>query len=218
MLGRRNFLVSLGGLRLARGAQTPPPNIVVVLMDDLRADELRVTGHPFASTPNIDRMAHEGATFRNAFVTTPLCSPSRACFLTGLYTHHHGIADNTDRSPLSHRLTTFPRLLRDGGYETAFIGKWHMGVDDTPRPGFDHWVGFPGQGTYFNPELNLNGQRRKQNGYTTDILIRHAVEAIGRRRNKPLCMWLAHKAVHPELTQFADGSVTDPSADVFAPA
>jgi N-acetylglucosamine-6-sulfatase len=109
-------------------------------------------------------------------------------------------------------------VLREKGYETAFVGKWHMGVDDTPRPGFDHWTGFPGQGTYFNPELNIDGKRVKETGYTTDILARRAVELIAQRRTKPLCLWLAHKAVHPELTQYADGSVSDPNAGVFAPA
>ena len=96
----------------AKLRQTTRPNIVVILMDDLRADEIHCTGHPFALTPNLDRIAAEGATFRNAFVTSPLCSPSRACFLTGQYAHTHGILDNTDRSPASHRLPTFPRALR----------------------------------------------------------------------------------------------------------
>ena len=194
------------------------PNIVVVLMDDLRWDELHCTGHPFASTPNIDRLAAEGATFRNAFVTTPLCSPSRACFLTGRYAHSHGITDNTDRSPASHRLQTFPQTLQAGGYETAFIGKWHMGVDDSPRPGFDHWVGFPGQGTYFDPILNVDGRHIKETGYTTDILTRYAVELLERPRSKPLCLYMPHKAVHPELTQLADGSISDPNGGEFVPA
>jgi arylsulfatase A-like enzyme len=194
------------------------PNIVVILMDDLRWDELHSTGHPFALSPNLDRIAAEGASFRNAFVTSPLCSPSRACFLTGQYAHTHGITDNTDRSPASHRLPTFPRTLHDHGYETAFIGKWHMGVDDTPRPGFDHWIGFPGQGTYFNPRLNIDGRYVKKTGYTTDILSRYAVDLLARRRSKPFCLWLAHKAVHPELTQFADGSISDPNGGEFVPA
>ncbi len=212
MQSRRRFLSGLGGLACA-GAQASRPNIVVVLMDDLRC-----TGHPFALTPNLDRIAAEGAIFRNAFVTTPLCSPSRASFLTGQYAHAHGITDNTDRSPASHRLPTFPRALHDSGYETAFVGKWHMGVDNSPRPGFDHWVGFSGQGTYFNPELNINGRSVKETGYTTDILARHAVEVLSCRRAAPLCLWLAHKAVHPELTQFADGSISDPHGGQFVPA
>ena len=93
-----------------------------------------------------------------------------------------------------------------------------MGVDDTPRPGFDHWVGFPGQGTYFNPTLNVDGRHVKETGYTTDILASYAVEVLSRRRTAPLCLWLAHKAVHPELTQFADGSVSDPNGGEFVPA
>src|SRR5215471_8291170 len=98
MQSRRQFLSGLGAVTLA-SAQTARPNIVVILMDDLRWDELHCTGHPFALTPNIDRITAEGVVFRNAFVTSPLCSPSRACFLTGQYMHTHGIIDDTDRSP-----------------------------------------------------------------------------------------------------------------------
>jgi N-acetylglucosamine-6-sulfatase len=218
LLRRREFLAGAASAGVVARGAGPRPNIVVVLMDDLRWDELHCTGHPFALTPNIDRLAAEGVTFRNAFVTSPLCSPSRACFLTGLYAHAHGITDNADHSPASHRLQTFPRALQANGYETAFIGKWHMGVDDTPRPGFDHWVGFPGQGTYFDPVLNVDGRHVKEKGYTTDILTRYAVELLGRARSNPLCLWLPHKAVHPELTQYADGSISDPNAGEFVPA
>jgi N-acetylglucosamine-6-sulfatase len=217
MRSRRQLLSGLGGLLMAR-AQTARPNIVVMLMDDLRWDELHCTGHPFALTPNLDRIAGEGVVFRNAFATSPLCSPSRACFLTGQYAHTHGITDNTDRSPASHRLHTFPSALSDKGYETAFVGKWHMGVDDSPRPGFHHWIGFSGQGTYINPELDIDGRKVKETGYTTDILARYATDLISRRRSTPFCLWMAHKAVHPEVTQFADGSVSDLNLDKFLPA
>ena len=194
------------------------PNIVFILIDDLRWDELGIAGHPFIKTPNIDRIGKEGARFRNAFMTTPLCSPSRASFLTGQYAHTHGIVDNVDRSAASHRLATFPLLLHQSGYETAFIGKWHMGNDDKPRPGFDRWVSFKGQGTYLNPDINEDGRSVKPAGYITDILNGYAVEFIQRQHDKPFLIYLAHKAIHPEVTQNNDGSVNLADAELFIPA
>ena len=177
------------------------PNIVVVLVDDLRHDGLGCTGHPFAKTPNIDRLAAEGVKFTNAFVSLPLCSPSRSSFLTGKYAHSTGVTDNTDRSALSHRLVTFPKLLHDAGYATAYVGKWHMGTDDTPRPGFDRWVSFRGQGVFTDPPLNIDGERVKATGYMTDILNEHAVEFVKKQsKEKPFCLYLAHKAVHGPFT------------------
>jgi len=202
-----------------RGAGTVArPNFLIVLVDDLRWDELSCAGHPVVRTTHIDRLAHEGARFRNAFATTPLCSPSRASFLTGQYPHHHGIVDNTNRSAQSHRLKTFPRLLQQAGYETAFVGKWHMGNDDTPRPGFDWWAGLKGQGTSFDPVVNVNGKRAKISGHTTDALTELAVSFLSRPRHKPFCLYLAHKALHPELIQYDDGSLSDPAAARFLPA
>jgi N-acetylglucosamine-6-sulfatase len=198
--------------------ETARPNIVLILMDDLRWDDLGCAGHPFVKTPHIDRLAREGVSFQNAFATTPLCSPSRASFLTGLYAHSHGIVDNVDRSPQSHKLQTFPQGLQAAGYETAYVGKWHMGNDDTRRPGFDHWVSIKGQGVYHDPELNVDGQTVKVQGYVTDVFNDRAVEFLERRRDKPFCLYLAHKAVHPDLTQFNDGSVSDRGAADFVPA
>jgi N-acetylglucosamine-6-sulfatase len=194
------------------------PNIVVVLVDDLRWDDIGCAGHPFVRTPHIDRIAREGVRFRNAFCTTPLCSPVRACLLTGLHTHHHGILDNVNRSEQSHRLKTFPQELQRSGYTTAYVGKWHMGNDDTARPGFDRWVGIKGQGTSFDPVLNVDGERVKFTGHTTDVLNRQAVEFVRRKKSKPFCLYVAHKALHPELTQRDDGSITDPKAARFLPA
>jgi N-acetylglucosamine-6-sulfatase len=194
------------------------PNIVVILMDDLRWDDLGCAGHPFVQTPRIDRIAREGALFRNAFATTPLCSPSRASFLTGRYPHSHGVTDNTDRSALSHRLLTFPLLLQRAGYETGYVGKWHMGNDDSRRPGFDYWVSVKGQGTYLDPELNVDGETVKATGYVTDLFNDRAVAFLRWPRTKPFLLFVAHKAVHPDLTQFADGRLSDPSAGTFVPA
>lgn len=203
---------------VADGKPDSRPNIVVVLVDDLRWDDVGCSGHPFVRTPHIDRIAREGVRFRNAFCTTPLCSPVRACLLTGLHTHHHGILDNVNRSEDSHRLQTFPQELQRIGYETAYIGKWHMGNDDTARPGFDRWVGIKGQGTSFDPVLNVDGKRVKFTGHTTDVLNKHATEFARLERNKPFCLYVAHKALHPELTQRDDGSITDPKAARFLPA
>ncbi len=198
--------------------ESKPPNILVVLVDDLRWDDLGCAGHPFSKTPNMDRIAAEGARFLNAFATTPLCSPSRACLLTGLYAHSHGITDNTERSAQSHQLVTFPQSLQRVGYKTAFIGKWHMGNDDSPRKGFDHWVCLKGQGSSFDPELNVNGESRKRAGYVTDILHEQAEDFLDQTHSKPFLLYFAHKAMHPELIQQADGSLNDPNASNFIPA
>lgn len=192
--------------------------MIVVLVDDLRWDDIGCAGHPFVRTPNIDRIASEGARFRNAFCTTPLCSPVRASLLTGQHTHHHLILDNTDRSRQSHQLKTFPHSLNQNGYTTAYVGKWHMGNDDSPRPGFDHWVSMKGQGTSFDPVLNVNGQQTQHTGHTTDVLNAMAVEWLKQLKTGPFCLYIAHKALHPELTQRDDGSITDPGASKFLPS
>jgi arylsulfatase A-like enzyme len=201
-------------------AQEKParPNIVFILVDDLRFDDIGCMGHPFVKTPHIDRLAREGALFKRAYATTPLCSPSRASILTGLYAHTHGVKDNTNNDIRSHRLTTFLLLLQRAGYATAFIGKWHMGTDDAPRPGIDHWVGLKGQGQYLNPDLNVNGKVEKATGYATDLFNQQAVEFIRKDHGKPFVLYLSHKAVHPNLQQRPDGSITDPLASEFLPA
>jgi arylsulfatase A-like enzyme len=185
----------------SRSAETNiRPNIVFILVDDLRWDAFGCMGHPFVKTPNIDRIAKEGALFKNFFVSIPLCSPSRGSFLTGQYAHTHGVIDNADHSALSHQLATFPRWLHDAGYETAFVGKWHMGNDDSPRPGFDHWTSFKGQGVYQNPKLNVDGKIAQVDGYITDILNARATEFVKQEHTKPFMLYLGHKAVHGPFT------------------
>ena len=113
------------------------PNFLVILIDDLRYDEFGAGGHPYMKTPHIDRLAHEGAMFERAFHTTPICSPNRASIVTGQYASRHGIIDNVARDAMSHRLPNYHLELQRLGYETAHIGKWHMGNDGMPRPGYD---------------------------------------------------------------------------------
>ena len=187
-------------------AEDTRPNIVFVLVDDLRWDELGVAGHPYVETPHIDRIAHEGAYLLNAFTTTPLCSPARASILTGLYPHTNGITDNLARNEQSHRLETFPKMLNAVGYDTAFVGKWHMGNDDTPRPGWSFWAGMKGQGEAIDPEFNIDGERRQIEGYVTDILTDLSVEFVNRSRSGPFLLYSSHKALHPNITQLDDGS------------
>ena len=218
---RRALLASI--LLLACGPsprEVARPNVVVILVDDLRWDDIGVAGHPFVETPNIDRVAREGARFLNAFAATPLCSPSRASILTGQHVHTNGIIDNTARDSTSHRLKTFAIPMEAAGYRTAFIGKWHMGNDDTRRPGWTRWVAMKGQGEAVDPKLNIDGTRTTVKGYVTDVLTDHAVEFIRTSRESPFMLFLAHKALHPNVVQRDDGSVAalDSQPEGFVPA
>ena len=181
-----------------------PRNVIFILSDDHRYDFMGF--HPnsprWLKTPALDRMAASGAHLENTFVTTALCSPSRASILTGRYAHRHGVVDNT--SPIPRGTVFFPQYLQKAGYRTAYVGKWHMGEDaesDKPRAGFDHWISFQGQGVYSNPVLNINGERRQVRGYTTDILTDSALSWLESQRNQsaPFFLYLSHKAVHAEF-------------------
>ena len=174
------------------------PNVVFILIDDLRHDTFGFMGHPFVETPHIDALAKGGVRFTNAFVTTSLCSPARASFLTGRYMHNHQVVDNNDLMPLG--TETFPQRLQGVGYKTAFIGKWHMGgTSDAARPGFDHWVSFRGQGTYAPGKqmLNVNGNHVPRTKYMTDELTDYADKWLRKQSSeKPFLLYLSHKGVH----------------------
>lgn len=175
------------------------PNVVFIITDDQRYDDLSCEGHPFLETPNLDRIAAEGARFTNMFVTTSLCSPSRASFMSGLYAHAHGVINNFTDFPED--LPSFPRRLQRNGYETAYIGKWHMGEeDDSPRPGFDYWASHRGQGNYFDNEFNINGRRVQLPGYYTHRVTELAVEWLKQPHDKPFLLCLGHKAPHTPFT------------------
>ena len=186
---------------LERISGRSPWNVVLVLTDDHRHDALGFLGHPFLETPHLDALAREGVHFKNAFVTTALCSPSRATILTGRYAHRHRVVDNNH--PVPPGTVFFPQYLQGAGYETAFVGKWHMGGEgDDPQPGFDHWVSFRGQGTYRpSPDgLNVDGRRVPQKGYITDELTDYALAWLEKRTGeRPFFLYLSHKAVHADF-------------------
>ncbi len=194
-------LAFAGALSVRAQSGDAPRNVVFILSDDHRYDFMgfHERAPEFLETPNMDRMAREGVHLRNAFVTTALCSPSRASILTGRYAHNHGVVDNQRLVPEG--TTFFPELLKESGYETAFVGKWHMGSStDAPRPGFDYWVSFRGQGVYMNPELNVNGSRSPHLGHTSDLLTDYALRWLDNRdADRPFFLYLSHKAVHAEF-------------------
>jgi N-acetylglucosamine-6-sulfatase len=199
----------------ARGETPPRRNLVFILTDDHRWDALGFMGHPFLETPHLDSLAKNGVHLKNAFVTTALCSPSRASILTGLYAHRHGVVDNNN--PVRTDLVFFPQRLQQAGYRTGFFGKWHMGGDsDAPQRGFDRWVSFRGQGEYWPDrrgtptakqaqdqrpmQLNVDGRMVPQNGYLTDELTDYALDWMaGVPTNQPFFLYLSHKAVHSEF-------------------
>jgi N-acetylglucosamine-6-sulfatase len=187
------------------GAETEStaPNVLVILCDDLRWDALGVVQReqgnaalfPWFQTPGLDRLAADGARFANMFCTTSLCSPSRASILGGQYARRHQVLNNFTDFP--QELPSYPRRLQAAGYETAYIGKWHMGEDDDQqRGGFDYWMSHKGQGNYWDNEFNINGSRRVLQGYYTSVITDAAIHWLSGRRSRPWLLVLGHKAPH----------------------
>lgn len=203
-ISRRDILGAAAASPLLLNAQAPKKkrNVIFILTDDHRYDAMGfLKGQSWLQTPQMDRMAAEGVHFKNAFVTTALCSPSRASILTGVYAHRHRIVDNN--TPIPQGTTFFPSYLQKNGYKTGFFGKWHMGAEtDEPKPGFDQWVSFRGQGTYLpSPNgLNVNGKKVPQKGYITDELTQYALDWMRTiPKDQPYFLYLSHKAVHSEF-------------------
>lgn len=173
------------------------PNVLFILTDDQRWDAIGLGGAKHLQTPNMDRLGKEGVYFKNAFCTTSLCSPSRASILSGLYAHAHGVVNNFTEYPTNFK--SFPMVLQSVGYDTAYLGKWHMGENnDEPRPGFNWFVTHKGQGQYFDTEFNINGTKREVvKGYYTTVVTDMAEEWLKRpRADKPWCLMIGHKAPH----------------------
>ncbi len=173
------------------------PNVLFILCDDLRPETLGCYGSEHVKTPHIDAVAAGGVRFANGFCTTSLCSPSRASILTGLYAHRHGVRDNFTELPAN--LPHWPGRLQASGYQTAYVGKWHMGENnDAPRPGFDWFVTHKGQGKYYDTEWNINGLRREApKGYYTHVVTDYALDWLKQRtKGQPWALCLGQKAPH----------------------
>jgi arylsulfatase A-like enzyme len=200
MAGAAALMGMMGPLASSRlFAKEKKPNILFILTDDHRYDAFSCMGHPVVKTPNLDRIANEGVNFTNSFCTTSLCSPSRASFLTGQYAHTHGVV--TNHTMWNNSNVTFMELIKNAGYDTAFIGKWHMPGDKLPNlRGLDEFITITkegGQGIYYDCPLVINGVDTPRPGkYITSDLTDFALDFIGKKRENPFCLYLSHKAVH----------------------
>jgi arylsulfatase A-like enzyme len=176
-----------------RAAGQQRPNIIYIMSDDHDADAISAYNKKFISTPGIDRLAKKGMLFKNAFVGNSICGPARATLLTGQHSHKNGIKDNRTRFDSSK--TTLPQLLRQAGYQTAIVGKWHL--HSYPQ-GFDYWKILPGQGLYYDPRMiNMHGDTTVIRGYATDVITDEALNWLDNRdKQKPFLLLLHHKAPH----------------------
>ena len=168
------------------------PNIIFIMSDDHSEAAISAYGSNLISTPNIDRIANEGAKFNNSFVTNSICAPSRAVLLTGKYSHLNGVLDNNQI--FDGEQETFPKILQEAGYETSMIGKWHLKSQPT---GFDNWKVLKGQGEYYNPLIIDKSGEKNILGYVTDVITDLAIETLDNRdQKKPFAMLMHHKAPH----------------------
>jgi len=201
---RRNFLkrTGLAGMAMSvaswlklHAQENPPqerPNIVFIMSDDHASHALSCYGSRIHTTPNLDRIAQQGMLFENCFCTNAICAPSRAVILTGKYSHLNGV--KTNKEPFDGSQMTLPKLLKQAGYQTGIVGKWHLKSDPT---GFDSWCVLPGQGDYVNPSFHRMGEKIQIQGYVTDIITDMAIDWIEKRdQEKPFFLMLHHKAPH----------------------
>jgi choline-sulfatase len=208
-------LLALG--MLAAKSEAARPNILFILTDDQAPWALGLSGHPHAKTPHMDRLFNEGAYLTNSFTVTPVCSPSRASLVTGLFGSEVGITDwihprNEQMLGLDPKSTTWMKLIRDSGYRTGLVGKWHLGIEDRCHPtvfGYDYFMGFrSGGSTPNNPVLEVNGKNQKVEGLTPDILTNDAIRFIqdvsAADDAKPFLLSLHFRAPHTRWLPVAD--------------
>jgi len=212
---RRQALLALLAL-LAVGsaaAAADRPNILFIFSDDHACQAVSAYGSGLNNTPNIDRLATEGIRFDRCYVTNSLCGPSRACILTGKYSHKNGFC--TNRDVFDNRQTTFPKLLQTAGYQTAIIGKWHL---ITEPKGFDHWEVLPGQGRYYSPQFDTAEGRVTEPGYVADVITDKALKWLQERdQQRPFMLMVQHKSPHREwspspkyVDNLADAKIPEP--------
>jgi arylsulfatase A-like enzyme len=184
------------------GAEPRRPNFVFVYTDDQRWDSLGVVQReqgdrarfPWLESPNLDRLAAEGVRFRNAFVVNSLCAPSRASFLTGRYGHRNGVVNN--HTPFPVESVTHATLLRQAGYRTGYVGKWHMGSQRGQRPGFDYSASFVGQGRYLDCPFEVNGVATETKGFVDDVSTDFALGFLRENRDRPFLLAVGFKSAH----------------------
>ena len=202
---RRSFLKTMGltlaawsasKLCTAEPASDNRPNIIYIMADDHASHALSCYGSRINQTPNLDRLAAAGMRFNNCFCTNAICGPSRAVILTGKYSHINGKMTNYNNDIFDGAQQTFPKLLRQSGYQTAMIGKWHLRSEPT---GFDYHSILVGQGVYFDPVFIEMGKKKKHEGYVTDLITDFAMDWLDQRdTDKPFCLMVHHKAPHRE--------------------
>ncbi|QQL44642.1 sulfatase family protein [Sulfuriroseicoccus oceanibius] len=190
-------LLSASVLAVSSAFAADRPNILFIFSDDHALNAISSYGGPLkdvAPTPQIDRIANEGALFVNSFCANSICGPSRACILTGKHSHKNGFMRNTGRG-FDGSQWTVAKELQKNGYSTAVIGKWHL--HSTPT-GFDHWEILPGQGNYYNPDfIQMDGSRKRFEGYATDLTTDKAIAWLDQRdKDKPFFLMCQHKAPH----------------------
>ena len=194
------------------------PNIIYIMSDDHAYQAISAYGYGLNETPQIDRLAHEGAIFTRATVTNSICAPSRAVLMTGKHSHINGKVDNTIKYDWDQ--DNFAKHLQSNGYQTAMFGKIHL--DGTPQ-GFDYSMVLPGQGVYYNPDFFLNGERVHYEGYVSEIITEKTIDWLKNKRDpdKPFCVLYHHKAPHrnwqpaPKYLTLYDDVTFEPPANFF---
>jgi len=206
-------LLALGIFLLAPGLWAAKPNVVFIFSDDHATQAISAYGSKINHTPNIDRIAKEGALFKTNFCTNSICGPSRASILTGKHSHLNGFKRNGNR--FDPNQMTFPKLLQKVGYKTAVFGKWHLGTNPT---GFDEWMVYPGQGSYYKPDYITPEGKKTIPGYSVEVTTDLALDFLSKqKKDKPFMLMCQYKAPHRNwmpgpkyLTKYDDVSIPEP--------